>query len=283
MGEVPSGKCQVLSRASRASSPGSLPTSDFTLHTSNSAAGYSCQTNPIPAAGKKRQVLCERGFMVNRTVYRPRQNKANCQKQGIEAVSRRCRAGQGLGTWDDGQMYRTNPICPAASDPGDPSCKTNPIARSGAPRRCPAGPDGTGPAGRWANVRNEANSPGCVRGTLRPIAQNKPNFSRPRRLGPAEHATSPRCPASGNKANFPRGKSPARELESAPGCRPPGTRRSWIIVAFLPAEDDNSSECLPTVHRLVGIPSRWGLPDAIHRVWGPVELVPSKGISERSG
>jgi hypothetical protein len=26
---------------------------------------------------KKRQVLCEKGFMVNRTVYRPRQNKAN--------------------------------------------------------------------------------------------------------------------------------------------------------------------------------------------------------------
>jgi hypothetical protein len=48
LGEVPSVKCQVLSRAGRASSPGSLPTSNFTLHTSDSAEGRSCQTNPIP-------------------------------------------------------------------------------------------------------------------------------------------------------------------------------------------------------------------------------------------
>ena len=40
-------------------------------------AGQSCETNPIPAAGKKWQVLCERGVMVNCSVHRPRQNKAN--------------------------------------------------------------------------------------------------------------------------------------------------------------------------------------------------------------
>ena len=40
-------------------------------------AGQSCETKPIPAAGKKWQVLCERGVMVNCSVHRPRQNKAN--------------------------------------------------------------------------------------------------------------------------------------------------------------------------------------------------------------
>jgi hypothetical protein len=44
---------------------------------------------------KKRQVLGGKGFMVNRTVYRPRQNKASCPKRGTGAVSRRCRAGRG--------------------------------------------------------------------------------------------------------------------------------------------------------------------------------------------
>ncbi len=52
-------------------------TSHFTLYTSDSAEGRSCQTNPIPPAGKKRQVLGGKGVMVNRTAYRAWQNKAN--------------------------------------------------------------------------------------------------------------------------------------------------------------------------------------------------------------
>ncbi len=90
---------------------------------------------------KKRQVLCEKGVMVNCTLHRPWQNKANCpagpggtrdksaeQNQFGPGVRKRARAGR-LGA-------------PA----GDRLCKTKPIARSGAPRRCP--PSGRSRGGR---------------------------------------------------------------------------------------------------------------------------------------
>jgi hypothetical protein len=38
----------VLSWTNGAGSPLGAPTSNFTLHTSNSAEGRSCETNPIP-------------------------------------------------------------------------------------------------------------------------------------------------------------------------------------------------------------------------------------------
>ncbi len=41
-------KCQVLSGASRAAGPRSPPTSNFTLHTSSSAAGRSCDNASLP-------------------------------------------------------------------------------------------------------------------------------------------------------------------------------------------------------------------------------------------
>jgi hypothetical protein len=126
------------------------------------------QTKPIarrgaprrcPAEQQKGQVLCGKGFMVNSTSDRPRQNKANLGKPGWDPGSRLCRtkpiSGAGsrgaganrakqtqfgpagrLGPWR-GKLCETNPI-PAAM----------PIRRSA----FPGGPI----------VRNKANSQrGC--------------------------------------------------------------------------------------------------------------------------
>jgi hypothetical protein len=46
IGEVPSAKCQVSSERGQTASPPSPPTSDFTLYTSTSAGGRSCETKP---------------------------------------------------------------------------------------------------------------------------------------------------------------------------------------------------------------------------------------------
>jgi hypothetical protein len=46
--------------------------------------GLVVQTNPIPAAGTKRQVLCGKGVMVNHTCNRLRPNKPNLRQPGGE-------------------------------------------------------------------------------------------------------------------------------------------------------------------------------------------------------
>jgi hypothetical protein len=77
---VSSVKCQVLSRASRASSPGSLPTSDFTLHTSNSAEGRSCETNPIPR-GRAEAVDVESATICRPHPGQRRPRKCSCKPE----------------------------------------------------------------------------------------------------------------------------------------------------------------------------------------------------------
>jgi hypothetical protein len=59
------------------------------------------ETNPIPAAGEKRQVLCGDEVMVDRTFYKPRRNKANFSiaNCGLATDLRR-----------DNRLCKTNPI-----------------------------------------------------------------------------------------------------------------------------------------------------------------------------
>ncbi len=143
--EALSVKCQALSRTRRTGSPLGAPTSNFTLQTfggTPTAEGESCETNPISAAGMKRQMLCGKGVMVNRTSDGPRQNKANCPKRGTEAVSRLrisdCGlriADCGLSTdlWHGDRLCKTNPISPVGHGRGwSQSCETNPISAAAA-------------------------------------------------------------------------------------------------------------------------------------------------------
>ncbi len=62
--------------------------------------------------------------------------------------------------WLSGPAKSTEKTKPIPAGPGDPPSpmprrlgKTNPIARSGAPRRCPATPGGTRPGGRETRVK----------------------------------------------------------------------------------------------------------------------------------
>ncbi len=129
------------------------------------AANCAKQTQ-FPAAGKRRQVLCGRGVMVNRTVYGPRQNKANCpavpggtrpvgRGRGVlykqSQSARQCRAGRGLGDGGRGAnapnkpnsrraqqrpcRFPPSPLAPPAFDPPLAGCTNKPNFRQGRARQ----------------------------------------------------------------------------------------------------------------------------------------------------
>ncbi len=104
------------------------------------------QTNPIPAAGKKRQVLCGKVFMVNSTVYRPRQNKANLGEVSsvkCQVLSRASRASSPrsllasnstlyTSNSAEGRSCETKPICDLQGEPmGPPPYAGHTLRRSG--------------------------------------------------------------------------------------------------------------------------------------------------------
>jgi hypothetical protein len=86
--EVSSVKCSVLSRTRRAGSPLGAPSSNFTLHTSNSAEGRSCETKPIPRLGSK----CQKGlYVLARGTWRsgflgPKRGYPRCSPPPIEGL-----------------------------------------------------------------------------------------------------------------------------------------------------------------------------------------------------
>ncbi len=104
LGEVSSVKCQVLSRASRAPSPGSLPTSNFTLHTSNSAEGRSCKTKPI------RDLQADPMDPAAAAVYRPHPDapRLGCRLAGWE----RCAEKKPASLLAGGRTRRTRDVRP---------------------------------------------------------------------------------------------------------------------------------------------------------------------------
>jgi hypothetical protein len=203
------------------------------LYRQTQFAGTNCaKQTQFPPDQNEGQVLGGKGFMVNRTVYRHRQNKANSRRHRVGRSPRaRCQSCDNASL--PGVVPATNPIrwrimrnkpnssiadCrlprfarndmlrigdrPAASGPRRRLCKTNPIChlphRGGSAGSCKTKPiPRRGRVGRGLGTADED------------VVQTKTQFppapggTWPLGRGPWGHrATSPRCPASGNKANY---------------------------------------------------------------------------------
>ncbi len=157
--------------------------------------------------------------------------------------ARRGLAGQGLGTWDKGQMRKTNPICPATSGGTGPAgqgtrgrcAKRTQFARQGQPGRGRRG------VGRGANAQNEAKpgqagAPGGRRvgGTC---CAKRTQFARRGRAGQGlgtwdegqMRKTNPICPATsggtGPAGQGTRGRC-AKRSQFPPGRFPAGVYRA---------------------------------------------------------